>query len=163
MEATFSVPARRSFSWLPPMSSGRKRMPTFHIKRADAFRSMKFVSGQREKANRGIREPDRDFADSLDGIGVKEHALSARDLGDFFHRKKHAGFVIGPHHGNDRRVRPDGVLQFIKIEIPIAVDAEKRHFAAALAEFLAMSPHGAVFDRSGDDVLPALDRVAARN
>ena len=81
---------------------------------------MQFVRGEGEKVDRRIRETNRNLADRLNCIGVKQaRLLSARSRAIFSTGKKHAGFVVRPHDGNDRGLRSNRVLHFREIEIPV--------------------------------------------
>ena len=46
IEATFSVPARRAFSWLAANESRAKGRAAVDVKCADTFRSVQFVRGE---------------------------------------------------------------------------------------------------------------------
>ena len=94
------------------------------VKRADAFRSMQFVPGEGKKMNRQFRQIDRHFPDRLDRIGVKKNAFAATKRGDFLEWKNHAGFVVRPHHRDDRGVRPDGAFHLFQIEMTLFVDRD---------------------------------------
>ena len=81
----------------------KTRIP-LNIECADAFRSMKFVRGEREKIDRGLAEPDRNFSGRLHRIGVEEYPFLATNFRDFLDRKQNPGLIIGPHHRDDCRV-----------------------------------------------------------
>ena len=67
------------------------------IKRADAFRAVKFVRGKGKEIDRRIAQAHRDFAGCLYGVCMKQHAFLATDFGNFLDGKYHAGFVVCPH------------------------------------------------------------------
>ena len=85
---------------------------------------MQFVRGKRQGIDRRIREPNRNLSHDLDRIRMEQEPVSARDLRDPFHRKDDAGFIVGPHGGDDRGLRRERAFQFLQIEIPLAIDTD---------------------------------------
>ena len=114
---------------------------------------MQFVRRKRKGIDGRIREPNRNFSHDLDRIRMEQDAVSARDLRDFFHRKDDAGFIVGPHGGDDRSVWCDGALQFLQVEVPLGIDANRGHQAASFRKRVAMAPRRTVLDRGRDDML----------
>ena len=82
------------------------------------------MPGEGKKMDRQFLQIDRHFPDRLDCIGVKENAFGSTKIGDFFERINDPGFVIRPHHRNDRGVRPDGAFQLRKIEMALLIDRD---------------------------------------
>ena len=84
---------------------------------------MKFVRGQRKEIDRRIAEADRDLADRLHGVCVKEHTFLATEFGNLLNWKQYAGLVVRPHHRNERGLRVNGRFQFSNIDIAISIHA----------------------------------------
>src|SRR5207245_11116148 len=110
-------------------------------KRAYAFRPMKFVRGKGKEIDRCIAETNRDFADRLHSIGVKQHTFLATNLSDFLGGKQHASFVVRPHHRKHRRLRANRSFQFGETDIALSIDSNKPHGTAIFSMSLPWSQH----------------------
>ena len=80
MPATFSVPARRLRSCLPPVSSGMQSHAAPDPQRADALRSVELVRRDRQQVHAERLDVDRDLAGGLHGVGVKQRAARSRAI-----------------------------------------------------------------------------------
>ena len=63
-----------------------------------------------------------------------------------------AGFVVGEHHGHERRVRTDGAVEFLKVETALVVHTEPGHFVALVLKVVTVGQHRGMFHLGGDDV-----------
>ena len=59
-----------------------------NVKDTDAFRSVKFVRGERKEIHPQTVRVDSQFSGRLNGVGVTQHSLAATDGGDFFDGKE---------------------------------------------------------------------------
>ena len=105
------------------------------------------MPGKREKMGRQFFQIDRHFSDRLDGVGVKEDTFRAAKLSDFFERINYAGFVVCPHHRDDRGIRSNGALQLREVETALRIDRHDGRGAASPNERFAIVQDGGVFDR----------------
>ena len=74
MPATFSVPARRLRSCLPPVSGGMQPDAPADPQRADALRAVELVRRDREQVHAERLDVDRDLARRLHRVGVEQRA-----------------------------------------------------------------------------------------
>ena len=84
----------------------------------------------------------------------KKTPFDRQRFGDLFQRKDDPGFVVRPHHGNNRGVRPDGALQFSEIEAPLLIDLDDGDGAAAPNDRFAVVQNRVVLHGGGHDVPP---------
>ena len=77
MAGRFSVPARRFFSWRPPVICAARRDPAPNPQGADALRAIELVPGEREQIDAQAANRYRDLAGALDRVGVDEGAARA--------------------------------------------------------------------------------------
>ena len=75
------------------------------------------MTGQRERVDRRFRESNRNFSNYLDGVGMKQDAMTESDLSDFLDGKKHTGLIVRPHRRNNGGLRGDGALKFVEVNI----------------------------------------------
>ncbi len=99
MPGVFSVPARRPAFLLAAAKQRRELDALLDVKRADALGAMQLVARQRQHVDRRVLERQRDFANGLNGVGVKQRADAFGLRRHFRDGKDHAGLVIGPLDG----------------------------------------------------------------
>ena len=76
-----------------------------HVQRADAFRAIDFVAGERHQVDFQLAQIDRQFAHALGGVNVVDDTARAAHFADRFDILHHADFVIDVHDGDQ-----DGVI-----------------------------------------------------
>ena len=156
MPATFSVPARRLRSCLPPVIGGCSRTPRRIQSAPDALRSVELVRRERQQIDAERLDVDRDLAGRLHGVGVEQRAAR---LGDARQLARRAGSV------------PISLLACITDTSAVSsvraarsasgdddaalVDRQQRRLPAAPGQRLQRVEDGLVLDGAGDQVLPA--------
>jgi hypothetical protein len=126
---------------------------------AGTFRTVKFVSGDREGGDTEDGRIHRDFSKRLDCVGVEKNTAGLANLAYFREGLDDAGFVVGVHEGDKRGVRTDGAFEFRWIDKAGSADAEDRDLEILeVAEELEGVEYGVVFSGRGDDVFSP-DRV----
>ena len=90
---------------------------------------------------------------------MKDDTFLAADRGDFLERKDHAGFVIRPHHRDDRGIRPDRAFDVAGLEMTFLVDLHDRDVAAVFGGRLAIIQDRVVLDRSRHHMPPVRRHV----
>lgn len=95
------------------------------------------------------------FSKGLDRVCVeKDTALSANGA-QLRYGLAHAGFVVRAHHGNERRLRRQRILQTCRIEPPVRIHGQHRDRKTfAHREPLKRVQHRMMFGRASDDVFP---------
>ena len=76
------------------------------VKSAAAFRAIKLVRGKRSQVDFGVNDIQRNFAQSLYGIRVEEHAALAAELANFLNRLEHSSFIVRRHDADENRLDP---------------------------------------------------------
>ena len=79
MPATFSVPARRPRSCLPPVIGGCSRTPRRIQSAPDALRAVELVRRERQQIDAERLHVDGNLAGGLHGVGVKQRAARLGD------------------------------------------------------------------------------------
>ena len=101
MPATFSVPARRRRSWLPPFIRGSTVAPSPEHESADALGTADLVGGEAQEIGAERRDVELDPPGRLDRVGVEDPAPVMDDAGSLGHRLDRAGFVVGCHQRDE--------------------------------------------------------------
>ena len=130
----------------------RKPQPATHKQGTRAFWSVEFVRRQREEMHGNTREIDRNLAGRLHGIDVENNAPPVGQACHFLNGKKHAGFVVGPDHGDQSGIVTQGGGILRRIRSSPAIDAQPRHLKAFALELRTQIFRGAVLDGRCDDV-----------
>ena len=131
---------------------GAERGAAPQIQHADPLGGMQFVTGKREHVDVGVCHVDRDLADRLDGIGMKQRPLILCNGRRLLDRKDHPGLVVGVHQRDDGGIRIHRGLQLIHIQPPFTVHADLGDPVPLLGQVAALGQHGRVFDTRGDDM-----------
>ena len=126
--------------------------PAAHIEDANAFGGVELMTAHREKINGNFFDVNGDFTRDLHGIGMKRGTIFAADFRDLFDGEDGAGFVVGPHNGNERVLRAfELIAQLIKIDLPDRIDGELDFIVAHRFEAAAGLQDGGMFNRSRDN------------
>ena len=96
----------------------------------------------------------RDFSHRLGGIGKKENTFFFRNVSDLLNRHDHACLVIGIHHSDQYRIRPDGFTNGQRIHTPALVYRQYGHLCSDGLQVLTGIQHGLMLHRRSDNVLP---------
>src|SRR5438105_2874885 len=107
MYGTFSVPARRPAFVLGSVDQRLERCPGPDVERADSFRGVQLVAGQREQVDPQFVDGRPDFADRLRGIGVHRDPALSRERRDLLDRLERPDLVVGVHDADQDRTRLD--------------------------------------------------------
>ena len=138
---------------LPPTQQLRRQtQPRTHKQRTHPLRSMELVRGKRKQMHRHPREIDRHFARGLHGIRVKNDGTLVGRTRQDLDGKDDARLVVGPDHGDDRRVGTQRLQVGRMVELSAGIDRQPRHLAPLTRELLAEILRRAVFDGRRDDV-----------
>ena len=70
------------------------------VQRANAFRCVKFVTGNGEQVDSENVDVERNFSGRLHCVCVEVDIVLNGDAADFFERLNCAKFVVGMHHGD---------------------------------------------------------------
>ncbi len=100
MIGTFSVPARRPPSCLPPWSSGVMWLAMRDFQKTHAARPAEFVRRAADVIA-FAQSLDRHLADELHGVGEERHFVSLANRMDFAPRLDDAGLVVRGHHADE--------------------------------------------------------------
>ena len=113
---------------------------------------MKFVGGKRQKIHPETLDIHFQFAGRLHRVRVAEHAFAVTNGRDFFDGKNNAGFVVGPHHGDNRRVGSNRFFEPVQIKRAVGFDRQECHRVAALLKKFTEFDVRRVLHRGRDDV-----------
>jgi hypothetical protein len=103
-----SVPARRSFSCLPPNKIGTGSNKQLYPKQARAFRPAKFMRANRNQVRVELTDIlIKLLAKPLNSNRAKNDSAFVAKRAEFNDRLNRADFVVGSHHRNQNRVRTD--------------------------------------------------------
>ena len=105
--ATFSVPARRLRSCLPPVRSGCSRVPRLTQSAPAPLGPPNLCAESDEQIDAERAHGHRNLADRLHGVGVHERAVLVRDRRERRDRLNRADLVVRVHHRDERRVVRD--------------------------------------------------------
>ena len=78
--------------------------PAANEDRAASLRCSDLVTGHREDVERYGLRVDRQLAERLYGVGMKEHAARLGAIREIFDRLDRADLIVHPHDGGDRNV-----------------------------------------------------------
>ena len=94
------------------------------IECTNAFRGTDFVASDGQVVDGEILNVGGELADGLYAVAVVEDAATVAELGDLVDGEQDAGFVVGPHEGDEGSVLCDGVLQVSHGEQAVTVHGE---------------------------------------
>ena len=120
------------------------------VERADAFRSAELVPGHGEQVHVQFVDGERDFADGLGGVGVKQRTGLMGEGGEFGDGLDRAGLVVGVHHGHQQRVGRERCLQVGRVDQTVGVDRQDGDADALSGKGLTGLQDGRVFGGLGD-------------
>jgi hypothetical protein len=132
------------------------------IQRADAFRSVELVTGDRQHIHAEFVHLGRYFSDRLGCIGVKVDSMPPRDRTDFRKRLDGADFVVGVHDADQQSLRSNGAARVVRIDQARPVHGKICDRTAKPFEKPAGRENRGMFDGRGDDVRPAAVRREER-
>mmetsp|Transcript_91930 Transcript_91930/g.265179 ORF Transcript_91930/g.265179 Transcript_91930/m.265179 type:complete len:207 (+) Transcript_91930:634-1254(+) len=106
--------------------------PASDVQRTHALRPVHLVRGDREQTRVHLLHVHRDLTATLGRIRVEEHALLTADPADLLHGLHHADLIVDMHHGDERGVWADRVLQLLQIDDTVSAYAQVCHLEALL-------------------------------
>lgn len=125
------------------------------VEGANTLYGVKFVAAEGGRVDVEGAEINRNLADGLNGVGVQERASRVNAGGDFAHGVDHAGFVVGQHEGDERRLRGEGGGERGFIERAVGADWQQVDAVALSGETFAPTEDGRVFDGTEEYVAAA--------
>ena len=132
------------------------RIASAHIESANALRTVEFVSGQRCNVDVHFIHIERDLADCLHRIRMKQDASLTGDFADCFDVLNHADFIVGGHDRNEDRFVRNRFPQIIQINKPSIVDREESNSKSFLFKMLTGVEDGLVLGDRRNDVVALL-------
>src|SRR2546427_2473207 len=124
-----------------------------HVERADAFRAVDLVRGDREQVGLEFLQVDVDPARALHRVAMEDDAFAAADLGDLPHRVDDADLVIHHHDRSQDGVRTDRRLEFLQADDAVFLDLEVGGLEPLALELADRVQHRLVLGLLRDDVL----------
>jgi len=121
--------------------------------RADSFRGMEFVPGERKEIELERLDVDWDFTDRLHGVRVEIDVGFGGNASDFRERLDGAEFVIRMHDGDKHGAGANRLAKFVEVDQAVARDGKVRYSDALFFESLTGVKDGFVFDGRGNDML----------
>ena len=151
MPGTFSVPARRLRSCLPPVMDRGDAGAALDPQRAGSLRPVELVRGQRQQIDAERVDVHRDLADRLHGVGMEQRPALVRDAR---RARRSAGWCrsrcwrASPRRGRSRRVI--AAASASGSTMPGGVDRQQGGRPAAPRQGLERVQHRLVLDAAGD-------------
>src|SRR5262249_29069758 len=130
-----------------------------HEQGADALGGIGLVAGNRQKIDAELIHLDRNLADGLGGVGVKQHGAFMGDAGAILNRLDGSDLVVGVHDADEDRARRVRSALFVGINAARAVNRQIGDAGAQALEKPARFDDGRMLDARRDDVIAP---VAAR-
>ncbi len=128
---TFKVPERRPFSCPPPSICGCRRRRGLrdlpHVERAHALGAVHLVGGEAHQVDAPGVDVHRHAAGGLDGVAVEEDAALAAETADLGDGLERAHLVVGRHHGDEDRLRPQRGRDRVHRDDPARGHRHARH------------------------------------
>ena len=103
------------------------------------------MPGKTQEINIHIREFHRNLAYRLHRIRVEQSAVLVSQFRQFRNRVDVAGFVVCPHHGNNRRFIINHLSGALHVQTPLPVNGNQGNTVAAAFQFLAQIQHRGMF------------------
>ena len=135
-----------------PAQERRETEPRTHQQRTDSLRPVKFVRRNRKQMHRHAFKINNHLPGGLHRIGVENNAALGSRARHCLDREDDAGFIVGPDHGDDRRVGAQSLQVGGIIEAPAGIDRQPGHLATLAGQLLAKVFRRAVLDRGSNDV-----------
>jgi hypothetical protein len=113
----------------------RRQPPTAfptHVQGADSLRSMHLVARKRQQVHPQAVNIQPAPGKQLGGIRMKHCPSGMRDVCNLRQRGKHAGLVVGCHHGHKQSVIVNGIMKAIKIDDPALIHWDQDHLGVWL-------------------------------
>ena len=124
------------------------------IEAAYAFWSVKLMRRAGKHVDAALTHGNRHFAHHLYRIAVKQRPLFMGQLRHFADREKHPGFVIRPHHADQRDARAERRAELRHVQRPLAIHRDAMNPVALALQVLAGRQRRRMFDRAGDNFAP---------
>ena len=134
------------------MDDGGKHQAGTDVQSADALRTVELVGGDREQVDSEGFDVERNPPRRLYRVGVKEHTVAMRDLGQFADRLQSSGDVVGGHDRNKPRVGPKQGLERGNLRDPLRVHRQVADTYLMLFEVPAGLENRRMLDRTDDDM-----------
>ena len=136
-----------------------EREPRPHVERADAFRRVQLVRGERQRVGTERADVEVDLARRLHCVAVQMDPALAADARHLRHRLHHARLVVGEHHRHQPRVVAERVDDGGRRNFAAARRRHDGHGVAATLELAGRLEHRRMLDGRCDNVVA----VASRN
>jgi hypothetical protein len=131
---------------------GRQACSLSDVEDADALWRVELMARDAEQVDAGFSKVDWDFSDGLYGVGVEGGAFGFGQFGDFFDREDDAGFVVGPHYGDQSSIIVNLVFELAGIEPSLLVDGNFDDGVALTFEGATDLEDGGVLNARGYDL-----------
>ena len=131
----------------------REREAASDVERADAFRRVQLVRGERERVDAERVHIDVDLARALHGIAVHVNRSLAADARHVRDRLDHARLVVREHHRDEPRFGTERGDDCVRVDDPAARRRDDRDRVAAALQLGNRLQHRGVLDRGCDNVL----------
>ena len=124
-----------------------------NVKRSATFGAIKLVRSQGSQVEISAVDIERNLAQRLYGVRVKEHAALAAEAADFFDRLKHPGFIVRCHDADQDRSAGKSIFELIKIDKAVIAHRKVGNLAADFFQMLAAIEHRLMLSNGGDNVI----------
>ena len=128
------------------------------VERADPFRRVELMTGNRQQIDAERVHIDRHLADRLRRIGMDDRAIGLRELRNLGKRLQRADLVLRMDDGDERGVSIDLRRHLAKIDTPGTVDADTDDIEAFPLQTDARHGRSGMLDRRGNDPAPRSGR-----
>ena len=126
-----------------------------YIKKPRALRPVKFVRTGRKQVDMIFLHRQRQMPIRLHRIGVEQNTMCRRDLPDLLHRLDRPHLVVGRHHGDQDRIRPDRPFKLSGIHQPFGIHIQISDPGSHFLQIFTRMQHRMMLDPRGDN-MPAL-------
>ena len=133
-----------------------------NVERADTFRTVYLVSGNREQVDVVRLYVHGNFSDGLHGVHVEENAAFLGDFPDFADRLDNADFVVRVHRRDQNRLRDNRAAEIVERDATFLIDRKVGDLIALVLKPLATIEHRLVLGHLCNDVISLLP-VPLRN
>ena len=123
---------------------------------AHALGGVDLMAGEGKHINVHGLHIDGHMTVGLNGVGMEHNALFMTDPAQLRHGIDGADLVVGKHDGDQRGVRPDRLLQRLRLYLAILVHRQIGDLKALLFQRLGGVKNGVVLDGGDDEMLLAL-------
>src|SRR5688572_28302976 len=100
---------------MPADDIGLITRASLDIQEPNALWGVQLMGGEREEVDAERLDVNLDFPGSLHGIRMAQNALAPANCSHFLDGKEDAGFVIAPHHRDDRGIGTDGFIKKMEV------------------------------------------------